>query len=126
MNDSKSKLGNCADNKTQVDWDVDSITEQIWSDLKGVFTRSKIQDVLKEVIPRYEEARVQTFVPIFIRRDAVSRLRSMQTPVASPVLSEANASTGSQTRSGLASSSSANDDQDTTKGAGLIQWKQAT
>jgi hypothetical protein len=126
MSDCRSKLVNCADNKTQVDWDEDSITEQIWSDLKGVVTHLTIQEVLKEVIPRYEEARIQTFVPIFIRRDAVDRLRSMQTPLASPDFSKANASTGSRTSSGLASSRTANDDQDTIRGAGLIQWKQAT
>ena len=126
MSDCRSKLVNCADNKTQVAWDEDSIIEQIWSELKGVVTHSTIQEVLKEVIPRYEEARIQTFVPIFIRRDAVDRLRSMQTPLASPDISKAIISTGSRTRSGLASSRTANDDQDTIRGAGLIQWKQVT
>ena len=101
-----------------------SITEQIWSELNGSVLRSKIQEVQTEVIPRYEEAQIHTFVPIFIHRDAVNRLRSMQTPDDSPVISEANASTRSHTRSGPASSRTANDDQDTTKGAGPLKWKQ--
>ena len=62
----------------QTDLDVDTIAEQIWSDLNGAATRSVIQETLKEVVPRYKNARIQTFVPIFIRRDAVERLQTFQ------------------------------------------------
>jgi hypothetical protein len=98
------KLPNNAVGETQLDWDVETIAEEILTELNGAVPRSTIQEVLNDVVPKYEEAPLQTYVPIFIRRDAVDRLRSMQTPVASPVSSETNASTGSQTRSGLASS----------------------
>ena len=78
MNESDLKPGNNGVNKTQADWDADTIIEQIWNDLNGAVARSVVQDVLVEVIPRYEKARIQTFVPIFIRRDAVQRLRILQ------------------------------------------------
>jgi hypothetical protein len=83
MNESDLKSGINGVNKTLADWDVDTIVEQIWNDLKGAVARSVIQDVLVEVVPRYEEARLQTFDPIFIRRDAVQRLRILQSRDAS-------------------------------------------
>jgi hypothetical protein len=58
------------------DWDIETLTEQIWSDLEGECARSMIREILGEVVPKYDHARVQTFVPIFIRRDAVTRLCS--------------------------------------------------
>ena len=83
MNESDLKSGNNGVNRTQTDWVVDTIVEQIWKDLNGAVPRSVIQDVLVEVVPRYEKARIQTFVPIFIRRDAVQRLRILQSRDAS-------------------------------------------
>ena len=59
------------------DWNVDTIAEQVWNDLNGAVTRSAIQETLKEIIPRYDKAHIQTFVPIFIRREATNRLRAM-------------------------------------------------
>jgi hypothetical protein len=75
--------GNNEVDKTQADWDLDTLVEQIWKDLNGAVARSAIQDVLVEVVTRYEKARIQTFVPIFIRRDAVQRLRILQSRDAS-------------------------------------------
>ena len=109
MTDSKMKLGNNTFNKNQFDWSVDTITEQIWSDLKGAATRSTIQEVLKEVVLKYEDARIQIFVPTLIRRDAVERLRETRAPITWPGINEADASTESQTSSEPASSSNAND-----------------
>ncbi len=37
-----------------------------------------------EVIPRYESALIQKYVPIFIRREAVKRLQAMQAHFAAP------------------------------------------
>lgn len=84
MNESELKLGINAVNKTQADWNVDAIVEQIFSDLNGSITRTTIQEVLKEIIPKYESAQIQTYVPIFIRRDAVNQLQSMSTTFALP------------------------------------------
>ena len=84
MKESKLKVGNSAVSKNQTDYPIDIITELIWNDLNGAVTRSTIQEVLAEVVPNYEHVRIQTFVPIFVRRDAVKRLRAMQVPIASP------------------------------------------
>ena len=67
-------------NQERSDWNVETITEQIWSGLNGAVTRSAIQETLRAVIPRYEDARIHTFVPIFIRRDAIIRLRAATAP----------------------------------------------
>ena len=85
MNQSESKSGNNGVVRTPGDWDVKTITEQIFRDLDGSVTHSMVQEVLNEVIPKYTNARIQTFVPIFIHRDAVKQLKSMQVPGAVPV-----------------------------------------
>ena len=126
MNDSKLQLGNNAVSKNQSDWNVDTITEQIWSDLNGAVTRSVIQEMLLEVIPGYEKARIRTYVPIFIRRDTIKRLQTLQAPIASPGINEADASTESPTKSDPSSSRNAYDEQEETIGTGLIHWKPAT
>ncbi len=79
MNESELESGENAVYRIQGDWDVDTITEQIFGDLNGTVARSTIQEVIKEVIPMYESAPIQTFVPIFIRRDVVVQLNTMQT-----------------------------------------------
>jgi hypothetical protein len=123
MNDSESKMGNYADEKTQAEWDVDSITEQILSDMNGAFTRSIVQEVLEEIVPNYEDARVQSFVPIFIRRDVVERLRTMQTTIASPLVNDA---TESQASPDPASSSNVDNELDKAIGTDLIGLEPAT
>jgi ribosomal protein L12E/L44/L45/RPP1/RPP2 len=123
MNDSELKLGNRADSKSEADWDEETITEQILAELNGAVTRSTIQEVLREVAPNYKDVRVQSFVPIFIRRDVVERLRAMQTTIASQGINEA---TESQAIPNPASSSNAEDEQDKTIGTELIGLKPAT
>ena len=56
-------------------WDKETIIEQIWRDLGGVTTHEEIRKALMEVAPAYENARVKTFVPIFLRRDVLQRLQ---------------------------------------------------
>ncbi len=56
-------------------WDTETIVEQIWRDLGGVTPRAEIRNALSEVAPVYENARVKTFVPIFLRRDVLQRLQ---------------------------------------------------
>ncbi len=126
MKESKLKVGNSAVSKNQTDWPIDTITEQIWNELNGAVTRSTIHEVLTEVVANYENARIQTFVPIFVRRDAVKRLRAMRVPIASPGINEADSSTESQINSDPSSSRNAYDEQDKTNGTGLIHWKPAT
>ena len=78
MNRSELKSGMTGVGKNQADWDIDIIAEQILTELNGAVTRSTIQEVLTEVVPKYENARIKTFVPIFIRREAVNQLRAKQ------------------------------------------------
>ena len=85
MNESEVELGENAVYRIQGDWDVDTVTEQIFGELNGTVARSTIQEVIKDVIPKYEGAPVQTFVPIFIRRDAVDKLKAMQALFSTPV-----------------------------------------
>ena len=92
MNESESKLGENVVDRSQGDWDVDTVTEQIFGELNGTVARSTIQEVIKDLIPKYDGAPIQTFVPIFIRRDAVDQLRAMQALFAVPgaVVNEAD------------------------------------
>jgi hypothetical protein len=76
MNDLEPKMGTGAMASADREWDEEAFVEQIWNDLDGMVTRSAIRQVLTEIIPRYESAHVQTFVPIFVRKEAVERLRS--------------------------------------------------
>jgi hypothetical protein len=118
MKDSESKLSSSKDGKNQLEWDLETITEQILSDLDGAFTPSKVQEVLKEVATNYEDARVQSFVPIFIRRDVVKRLREMQAPIVSPVLIEA---ADNQANSDPTSATNDDGELDTANDSGLIR-----
>lgn len=78
MKDFESKLENDPINKDKVDWDLHKIADQILCDLNGSVPLSVIQETLEQVAPKYESARIQTFVPIFIRREAVKRLKTRQ------------------------------------------------
>lgn len=78
MNDCEVKPGNDSINKDKTDWDIHKIANQIFGDLNGSVTLSVILETLEQVIPRYESARIKTYVPIFIRREAIKRLKTMQ------------------------------------------------
>lgn len=67
---------------SRADWDVESVVEQIWSDLEGTVTRPTIRQELSEVILRFEGAPIQTYVPIFARRRTVERLRDASPGIA--------------------------------------------
>jgi hypothetical protein len=56
--------------------DLEALTEQLWDELGGEVDRRTICSVLTEVAARYRDARITTFVPIFVRRDALEILRS--------------------------------------------------
>jgi hypothetical protein len=75
MNGSRPKTGTGRVASSYPDWDVQALLEQIWNHLGGTVSRSTIRQVLAEVIPNYENARVQTFVPIFVHKETVKRLR---------------------------------------------------
>ena len=54
--------------------DLEVIIEQIWKDLRGRASRSDIRGVVIEVALRYADARVFTYVPIFMGKEVRRRL----------------------------------------------------
>ena len=60
------------DENSQID--QEAIIEQIWHDLRGTASLSDIRKVVIEVAPRYADARIMTFVPIFLGREVRRRL----------------------------------------------------
>ena len=54
--------------------DLEAIIEQIWKELGGTPARSDIRSVLIEVAPRYADARIFTYVPIFMGKEVRRRL----------------------------------------------------
>ena len=76
MNGSKPKTGTGTVASSYPDWDVETLLEHIWNHLEGTVSRSTIHQVLAEVLPNYESARVQAFVPIFVHKETVKRLRA--------------------------------------------------
>jgi len=61
-----------AGKNTQID--LDAIIERIWIDLGGTASRSDIRKVVNEVAPRYANARIKTYVPIFLGKEVRRRL----------------------------------------------------
>ena len=59
-----------------LDWDVETVIEQVSQDLQGEVDRSFILQVLLKIMPKYENARITTYVPLFVRRETVAALRS--------------------------------------------------
>ncbi len=76
MNGSKQKTGTETVARNYPDWDVEALLERIWNDLEGTVSRSTIRQVFTEVIPYYESAPIQTFIPIFVQKETVKRLRA--------------------------------------------------
>ena len=56
--------------------DLDDLTEKVWRDLQGQVDQSKIREVLVDLKPKYKEARILTFIPVLMRRNAIEILRS--------------------------------------------------
>ena len=59
-----------------LDWDVESLVEQIWTDLGGQVSRLAIRQQVADVVPAFQDARITTYVPIFVRRRTVEQLRA--------------------------------------------------
>ena len=54
----------------------DALIEQVWRDLNGQVSRLKIRQVATDVAAMFQDAKVRTFVPIFIRRTTCEQLRA--------------------------------------------------
>ena len=53
----------------------DELIKSIWQDLDGRVSHEQIMQTANEVAARYADARVMTFIPIFIRRQTLERLK---------------------------------------------------
>jgi len=52
----------------------DGLIEEIWQDLDGRISHEQIRQSAYEVAARYHDAKISTFIPIFIRRNTKERL----------------------------------------------------
>jgi hypothetical protein len=77
MDGSKPKTGTETVARSYPDRYVDALLERVWTHLGGMVSRSAIRQVLAEVISKYESAPIQTFVPIFVHKETVKRLRAV-------------------------------------------------
>ena len=75
MNDEPVRPVYDAPVKKDSDWDIETMIDQVWRQLQGQVSRAAIQAVILEIVPRYENARVTTYIPVLIHREAVDTLR---------------------------------------------------
>ena len=52
------------------------LVEQIWRDVQGNVSRMQIQQLVREANSEFAQAKVTTYVPIFVRRQLYEKLRS--------------------------------------------------
>ena len=76
MNNGKPKICNDKKISNNSDWDVEPLIERVWNGFGGMVSRSTINDMITEVMPNYENAPIQTYVPIFVYKETVKRLRA--------------------------------------------------
>ena len=57
----------------------DSIIDKVWQDLDRQLSREQIGRTVTEISLEYQDATVKAFVPIFIHREAVERLKRQLT-----------------------------------------------
>lgn len=57
------------------DWDVERMVSQVVDDLHGEVSETAVEAVVLQILPKFENARVKNFVPIFVRREAVQTLK---------------------------------------------------
>ncbi len=76
MNSEQLNNRNLAGHNDTLDWDKDGAVEQIWKDMDGMVARATIEQVVSEVALRFDVARIKTFIPIFVHRETVERLKA--------------------------------------------------
>jgi hypothetical protein len=55
--------------------DLDLLTGKIWQDLHGQVPRERVRQVLLDLLPKYQDVRILTYVPILLQRNAIEILR---------------------------------------------------
>ncbi len=75
MNADHVELGSAKTITVVSNVDMDELTESVWGDLHGQVEKAEVRHVLDDLLPKYHQARILTFIPILMRRDAVEILR---------------------------------------------------
>lgn len=88
MNDQAVKQEHSLSANKRLEGDFETLTDQVWNDLQGQVSRDAVQQMLLAIIPEYENATIPTYVPIFIRRDAVDLLRAILTQTGLDLVTE--------------------------------------
>lgn len=52
----------------------DEVIEQIWQDLHRLIPRSRVAEVARQVAAGFADAKVETYIPLFVRRTTCERL----------------------------------------------------
>ena len=76
MSESRPKLESMEVASGTLDLDVESLVEHVWTDLGGQVSRLAIRQKIADVVPVFQDARITTYVPIFVRRRTVEQLRA--------------------------------------------------
>jgi len=66
-----------------VDGIDDMLVEAIWRELERQSPRERVRCVVAEIANGFQDAKVKTFLPIFIRRRAIERLKHEMNEIAS-------------------------------------------
>jgi hypothetical protein len=61
-----------------IDYADDSLVEKLWNELNGQVSRQQITLAVREIAAQFQDARVTTFVPIFVRRRALEQLGGLR------------------------------------------------
>ena len=59
------------------DHDIKYLTEKLFLEMNGTVSRTAVEQTLIDLFASYEEAPVQLFVPIIVRRQAKDLLRKL-------------------------------------------------
>ena len=76
MNNEQSKPEHAAPANDGPEGEIEAMIEEVWHQLQGRVNRTEILQVLLEILPKYEDARVKLYVPILVHREAVDVLRA--------------------------------------------------
>ena len=77
-----------------MDYVDDALVEALWQDLDGQVSRQQIARAVTQIAAKFEQATVTAFVPIFIQRQALERLRRDSFSEDHPVASAASTDDG--------------------------------
>jgi hypothetical protein len=75
MNDRRLQQKNHLAANNQAELDISAMAEQIWQKFQGRVSHAAIRQILLDILPMYENARVRRYVPILVRRKALEMLR---------------------------------------------------